>query len=341
MPIRIGVIGAGRWGPNLARNFESLQRSQLRCVVDSDPERCAMVRKQYPDIDVYSDAEQAITNDEVDAIVVATPTVTHYDICAAALEAGKHVLVEKPLTRTSEQGQKLVEIAQKNERVLMVGHVFLFNGAIRRMKQYVAEGELGRTLYIAATRTNFGPIRMDVNAAWDLATHDISIANYLLDAMPTSVSATGGSWINAPVEDAVFVNLRYPGDVMVHLHASWLHPRKARGIEIVGDRRMLTFDDLNTLEPIRIYDNQVKDDTVSPPFIDTISEFRAAIRQGEVWVPNVTLGEPLKTECDAFLDAVTANDRGCISNGEFGVDVVRVLEAIDRSMAAGGSEEAL
>lgn len=339
MSIRVAVLGAGRWGPNLARNFHDLPRSELRWVVDSQEDRRDLVRERYPDISVGADAREAFEDPEVDAVVIATPTVTHFELAKAALEAGKHVLVEKPITARSEEADALVALAKERERVLMVGHVFLFNGAIRHVKKYLAEGALGRTHYIAMTRTNFGPIRMDVNAAWDLATHDISITNYWLEATPIGVSATGGAWINESVQDAVFVTLRYPDDVLVHLHASWLHPRKARQIEIIGDRRMLTFDDLNTLEPIRIYDNQVTDDAVQPAFVDTLASFRASIRSGEVLVPNISLGEPLKAECDGFLDAVEARDLDCISGGAFGADIVRVLEAIDRSVANGGSEE--
>ncbi|MGE0790206.1 MAG: Gfo/Idh/MocA family protein [Sandaracinaceae bacterium] len=339
MTIGVAIVGAGRWGPNLARNFHDSQRSSLLWVVDSQDERQALLREKYPSAAIGKDIAEPLADPAVDAVVIATPTVTHYALVKQALEAGKHVLVEKPITNDSAEGAELVALAKERSRVLMVGHVFLFNGAIRRIKQYLAEGELGRTHYIAMTRTNFGPIRMDVNASWDLATHDISITNYWLGAGPVRLSATGGSWINPPIQDAVFVSLVYPNDVRVHLHASWLHPRKAREIEIVGDRRMLTFNDLDTLEPIRIYDNQVTDDEVNPAFVDTYASFRASIRSGEVWVPRINTGEPLKSECEAFLDAVASSDQSCLSNGEFGVDIVRVLEAIDRSMAHDGREE--
>ncbi len=339
MTTRVAIVGAGRWGPNLARNFHDLERSELRWVIDRDDARQALVRERYPGIQTGPSAEAAFEDPEVDAVVIATPTVTHYDLVAAALEAGKHVLVEKPITADSARGAELVALAKERGRVLMVGHVFLFNGAIRYVKRTLDAGELGRTFYIAMTRTNFGPIRMDVNASWDLATHDISITNYWLDAVPLTVSATGGSWINRPVQDAVFVTMRYPNDLLVQLHASWLHPRKARNIEIVGERRMLMFDDLNSAAPIRLCDNQVTSDTVSPAWVDTLDSFRASIHQGEVSTPEVSSGEPLKNECDAFLDAVEAGDLEPPSSGAFGVDVVRVLEAIDRSMAEGGAEQ--
>lgn len=339
MSIGIAIVGAGRWGPNLARNFNDLERSELRWVIDRDEARQALVRERYPELKVGPDAKAAFEDPAVDAVVIATPTVTHYELVKAALEAGKHVLVEKPITAESAQGRELVELAKSKERVLMVGHVFLFNGAIQHVKRTLADGELGRIMYIAMTRTNFGPIRMDVNASWDLATHDVSITNWWLDAVPVAVSATGGSWINRPVQDAVFVTMRYPNDVMVQLHASWLHPRKARNIEVIGDAKMLMFDDLNPKEPIRLCDNHVEPETVNPAWVDTLDSFRASIHQGEVSVPDVSLGEPLKNECAAFLDAIDAGDLSPASDGAFGVDVVRVLEAIDRSMAEGGREQ--
>jgi predicted dehydrogenase len=336
---RVAIVGAGRWGPNLARNFHELAGSELAWVVDRDEARQALVRERYPALSVGAKPQDAFDDPEVDAVVIATPTVTHYELVRAALEAGKHVLVEKPITADSSRAAELVELARERDRVLMVGHVFLFNGAIRRVKQYLVEGHLGRTYYIAMTRTNFGPIRMDVNAAWDLATHDVSITNYWLDAVPLTVSATGGSWINRPVQDAVFVTLRYPNDLLVHLHASWLHPRKARNIEVIGDRRMLIFDDLDPDQPLRLCDNQVKPETVSPAWVDTLDSFRASIHQGEVSVPKVELGEPLENECKSFLDAIGSGDTMPLSSGAFGVDVVRVLEAVDRSMAEGGKEQ--
>lgn len=339
MPTSIAIVGAGRWGPNLARNFHDLERSELAWVIDRDEARQALVRERYPELNVGAVAQDAFDDPEVDAVVIATPTVTHYELVKAALAAGKHVLVEKPITARSAEGDELVALAKENGCVLMVGHVFLFNGAIQRVKRYLADGELGRTYYIAMTRTNFGPIRMDVNASWDLATHDVSITNWWLDAVPLTVSATGGSWINRPVQDAVFVTMRYPNDVLVQLHASWLHPRKARNIEVIGDRKMLMFDDLEPEAPIRLCDNHVEPETVNPAWVDTLDSFRASIHQGEVNVPEVSLGEPLKNECVAFLDAIDEENLTPPSDGAFGVDVVRVLEAIDRSMAEGGREQ--
>jgi predicted dehydrogenase len=335
---RIAVIGAGHWGPNLIRNFHDRQRSEVARVIDRDEERLAQVASRYPEIPVSPKAEDAFGDDRVDAVVIATPTVTHHSLVKRALEAGKHVLVEKPIATTGEEAEELCELADRTERVLMVGHVFLYNGAVRAVKQYLDAGELGRIYYISMVRTNLGPIRADVNAAWDLASHDISIVNYWLDSDPLTVSSVGGSWINANVEDAVFATIRYPNDVLVNLHTSWLNPRKARDITVVGERKMLTFDDIDLTEPIRIYDKYVSDEASPAGFVDTFATFRASVRDGDIWIPNVALGEPLKNECDEFVDCLEHGTRP-LSDGRVGARVVHALEALARSTAAAGREE--
>src|SRR6185295_3942898 len=243
---------------------------------------------------------------------------------------------EKPITTATAEGQELCALAAGNGRVLMVGHVFLYNGGVRRVKQYLGEGALGRVYYVGMVRTNLGPIRLDVNAAWDLAAHDISIANYWLDAPPLEASAVGGSWINSGTEDAVFATLRYPSDVLVNLHVSWLNPRKTRDITVVGEKRMLTFDDLNLYEPVRLYDKQVTDERT--PYVDTFASYRARIHEGDVVIPKVALGEPLRAECEHFLDCI-ANGTTPVTDGPAAVDVVRTLEAIARSVHGGGRRE--
>jgi len=337
--INVAVIGAGRWGPNLLRNFHDLNQSQVRWVCDTQQDRLDQVAERYPGVKLTKSAQDAIEDPEVDALVVATPTVTHYELVEQALKAGKHVLVEKPLTANSPEGAKLAALAKEKGRVLMVGHVFMFNDAVRAVKQYIQDGDLGRVYYVSMTRTNLGPIRMDVNAAWDLASHDISIVNYWLDADPIAVSAMGGAWINQNLQDAIFATVRYPKDVLVHMHASWLHPRKAREIAVIGDKKMLTFDDMNPVEPVRIYDKSVGEEVTKPAFVDTIAGFRASVRNGEVSIPKVTTGEPLKNECVAFLDAIGKSGEPYLSDGDFGVSVVKTLEALDRSIAAGGQEQ--
>jgi predicted dehydrogenase len=291
-------------------------------------------------VQLTAEADDAFADPEVDAVVIATPTTTHFRLVEAALQQGKHVLVEKPITDSPEHGQLLVDLAAQQERVLMVGHVFVYNPGVEKVKEYLHEGMLGRVFYISMVRTNLGPIRFDVNAAWDLASHDISIANYWLDSEPESASAVGGTWINEGIEDAVFATLRYPSGVLVNLHSSWLNPRKSRDITVVGDRRMLTLDDMNLSEPLRIYDKGVTDETFTPGFVDTFASFRASVREGAITIPRVSLGEPLRSECDHFITCV-AEGQPPRTGGAEGLAVVRALDAIARSARAGGRPEAV
>jgi predicted dehydrogenase len=337
-PLQLAVVGAGHWGPNLIRNFDNPPASQVRIVVDRDAGRLAQVRARFPKIETSETVDRALADREIDAFVVATPTSTHYAVVKAALEAGKHVLVEKPITTRGAEAAELTALAEAKGRVLMVGHVFIFNQAVQRVGTYIESGELGRIYYISMVRTNLGPIRMDVSASWDLMSHDISIVNYWLKGDPVTASALGGTWINPGIEDAVFATLRYPNDILVNVHASWLNPRKARDITVAGDKRMLTFDDMNLLEPVRIYDKQVTDKTTKPAFVDTFASFRASVREGDITIPKVPGGEPLKAECDHFLECIRSNNAPAVGGKEAGA-VVRTLEAIDRSMRAGGREE--
>jgi predicted dehydrogenase len=337
MMVRVGVIGAGHWGPHLIRNFDNKRRSIVAWVADRDARRLNEVRSRFPDVQVTSEADDVIGDDGVDAVVIATPTSTHFPLARAALERGKHVLVEKPITTSSSEGEALVEVARKAGRVLMVGHVFVYNAGVRAVKDHIDAGTLGRVYYISMVRTNLGPIRMDVNAAWDLAAHDISIVNHWLQGEPVAVSAVGGTWINPGLEDAVFATMRYPNDVLVNLHVSWLNPRKARDITVVGETHMLTLDDMNLNEPLRIYDKGVLDETVTPTFTDTFASFRASVREGDITIPKVSLGEPLRSECEHFIDCIMDGTTP-ITGGPEGVAVVRALEAITRSVKDGGAE---
>lgn len=336
--VGFAVVGAGHWGPNLIRNFDQRPTSRVLWVVDPETSRLAQVRARFPDVEVVGDIEPVLRDERVDAVVVATPTSTHYRIVKAALQARKHVLVEKPITTNSAEATELCVLAASVDRVLMVGHVFVYNPAVQRVRQYLADGALGRVYYISMVRTNLGPIRMDVNAAWDLASHDISIVNYWLGAEPLTASAVGGSWINPGIEDAIFATFRYPDDVLANLHVSWLNPRKAREITVAGDKKMLTFDDMNLSEPLRIYDKQVTEARIKPTFVDTFASFRASIRDGDVMIPRVAGGEPLRNECEHFLNCITSG-AAPRTGGREGLGVVRALEAIERSLRNAGREE--
>lgn len=338
MTIKVAVIGAGEWGPNLVRNFHTPPRSTVAAVVDANFERLNQVGQRFPDINLFSDARGVFADDSIDAVVVATPTSTHFDLARAALQSHKHVLVEKPLASTSNQARELCDAAGAAERVLMVGHLFLFNRGVRSVKEHIAGGKLGRIFYASMVRTNLGPIRRDVNAAWDLAAHDISIANYWFDNQALSVSAVGGSWINAGLDDAVFATLRYPEDILVNLHVSWLNPRKARDITVVGDMAMLTLDDMNLLEPLRLYDKGVVEQRDISSYIDTFASFRSNVREGDIRIPRVELGEPLRDECDHFLECIE-EAREPFTGGAEGTAVLKVLEALQRSTEGHGREE--
>lgn len=335
--IRVAVIGAGHWGPNLIGNFHNHRRSEVVWVVDRNAQRLEVVRTRFNDVKTSEDPEDAFGDPDVDVAVIATPTSTHFELTKRALEAGKHVLVEKPLADSVDKAEALDALARELRLVLMVGHIFVYNAAAQAAKKTITKGDLGRVYYLSMVRTNLGPIRVDVNAAWDLAAHDISLASYWLDADPLSVSAVGGSWINSGIEDAVFATLRYPNDVLVNLHASWLHPRKSRDITVVGEKRMLTFDDINPSEPLRIYDKQVDDERAQVPFVDSFSSFRMIVREGDIIVPRVPLSQPLQNECEHFLDCVTKGETP-LSGGPEGVAVVRALDAITRSLNEKGRE---
>ena len=298
-----------------------------------------MVRSHFPNVQVSTEARDAM--DDVDAVVVATPTVTHYGLVKLALEQRKHVLVEKPLTGDMASAREVVELAHKVGRVLLVGHVFLYNPAVRWVKRFLDGGEQGQLYYLSSQRTNFGPIRSDVGVAWDLAAQDVAIFNYWLGTDPIAASATGLACINDDIEDFVFLTLRYPGPILAHVHVSWLHPRKTREIAVVAERRMLIYDDMSLSEPVRVYDNGVRNDVrARPGYEDTFMSFRSSVHVGAVKSPTVVLEEPLRAEVDHFLDCVVHGGEP-ITSGEEGLRVINTLEAAQRSIANHGREETI
>lgn len=339
LPVGIAIFGVGHWGPNLLRNFSEDSRSQVLYVVDRDPERLALVAPRYPAIVLTDDAEVALADDAVTAVVIATPASTHFPLARAVLEANKHCLVEKPLATDALAAKILVAMAADRGLTLAVGHVFLYNLAVRLVKEYIDRGELGGIYYVSMVRTNLGPPGIDVNVAWDLATHDVSIANYWLGAHAATVSARGASWIspNPEREDTLFATLTYPTGQLVHINDSWLSPRKVRDIVVVGSRLMVTIDDMNPTEPVRIYDKGI-DPEDTPAFVDSYDAFRASIRDGDVRIPHISGGEPLRLEGADFLQCVI-DGRVPLADGESAVAVVGTIDAINRSMRNGGREE--
>jgi predicted dehydrogenase len=329
--VRIAVVGFGEWGPNHVRNLAKLPDTRVMGIADRRLQRLQAARQQFKGIHTFQTHKELLDSVAIDALVVATPTSTHAEIVGTALEAGIHVLCEKPLCLDLEQGKVLLQLARSKSLVLMVGHVFLFNPGIVKLRQFIQEKEVGAVHYLACRRTNLGPIREDVNAVWDLASHDVSIANYLLNGLPREVSAIGQAYLRPDLQDVAFVTLTYPGNVLVHLHVSWLNPVKVREITIVGDRKMVTWNDL-ALEPIRIYDKGV----IKERHYTDFSQFQLLTREGDATIPRIQMEEPLLVQGRHFLAALKG-EAECVSDGRFALDVMKVLIAIDRSMAAGGS----
>jgi predicted dehydrogenase len=329
-PIRFGVIGAGYWGPHLIRNITEIPGSKLSVVADLSEDRLAALQPRYPTVTMTTDFRQTY-GPETDAVVIATPVRTHFQLAREALMAGKHVLVEKPLTRSSEEARELIRIADQNGVLLMVGHTFEYNPAVLALKEIVDRGVVGRVLYIDAARLNLGQYRTDVNVLWDLAPHDISIMNFILGGEPTHVSARGNACIQPSTHDVAYVELKYPNGVLGHIHVSWLEPCKVRRITVVGDEKMVVYNDVAAEEKLRIYDKGVTRTTSSGDFAD----FQLSYHNGGVSIPAVAAGEPLKLELTHMMDSIRAGTRPR-SDGLSGLRVINVLEAADKSLQNGG-----
>jgi len=328
----IAVIGCGHWGPNHIRNFAAHKQAQVLYCVDLDPKRLELARELFPSVEATSDLQRVLNDERVKAVVIATPTATHFDLTKKALLAGKHVLCEKPLAASAAEAEELVAMAKQASPVLMVGHVFLFNAGVVKLRDLIVSGELGRVYYLHATRTNLGPIRQDVDCVWDLATHDISIFNYLQWRLPLEVSAHGTDYLQDGKADVAFITLTYPDQVLANIHVSWLDPKKVRQVTVVGERKMVTWDDMIPTGPITIYDKGV----VREPFYKDFGEFHLVTKEGDVVIPKVRASEPLRVQTDYFISCVRAGRIDSCGPSD-GLGVVRVLEAIGKSMPANGA----
>ena len=328
----IAVVGLGHWGPNLARNFHRLSQATLHTLCDVDGYRLHRVGALYPDARLTSDFASLLADPDVDAVVLATPVHTHFKLASAVLRSGKHVFVEKPLARSSEEARQLVELADAQGLILMVGHVFLYNAAVRQVKAYIDSGELGDIYYIYAQRLNLGIVRQDVNALWNFAPHDISIINYWLDGAPVRVDAHGYAYLQSGIEDVVFLNLEYAGGQAAGVHVSWLDPNKVRRMTVVGSKKMVVYDDVSPDAKIRLYDKGVDLRTNGLGQYATFGEFQLLVRAGDLLIPKVNFTEPLRSECQAFVDAIRTGDPP-LADGRNGLAVVEVLEAADRAMS--------
>ncbi len=332
--IGIGLVGYGHWGPNHARIFNGHPDSRVVAVADRDEGRLRAAENVIPFVSTMQDHRALLDHPEVDAVVIATPLTTHYGLVKEALQAGKDVLVEKPICYTAREAQDLCDLADQHDRILMCGHIFLFNAGINRLRQYIQDGTLGRVYYMAATRTNLGPLRTDANALYDLASHDISIFHYLLDSRPIEGSAWGETFLQHEVEDVVFACLEYPGQLLCHVQASWLNPRKERTLVVVGDKKMAVWDDMQPLESIRLYDKGL----MRQPHYDSFGQFQLVLRDADVLIPKLPAVEPLKAQDLHFLECVRERKQP-ISDGAFSCDVVKALEALQRSLHRGGSRQ--
>jgi predicted dehydrogenase len=332
----VGVIGVGYWGPNLLRNFNIISGAEARWAADVDEARLQHIATLYPNVTTTRDYRAMLDDDDTHAIVVATPADTHCRLSCEALEAGKHVFVEKPMAVSEAECRQMVQAAERADRKLMVGHTFLFNNAVHRIKQLIDSGELGEIFYVYINRVNLGLFREDCNVVWDLAPHDIAILNWLLDSTPDKLTAVGHSYVQPDIEDVAFINLQYPGKVMAQLHVSWLDPNKVRTITVVGSKKMLVYDDVSNTEKLRVYDKGVN----VLPHYDTFGEFQLSYRYGDIVLPRIEDSEPLRNEADHFIDAIR-NGQELRSDGVSGLEVVRALEAACDSIREGGTARVL
>jgi predicted dehydrogenase len=328
-PVRIGCIGLGAWGKNLLREFANTQGAAVTIACDPSETALARARANHPDIRMTSDISDVLASD-VEAVVIATPPVSHYDVASKAIDAGKDVFVEKPLVLDVASGERLVAQARKAKRLLMVGHIMEYNPAVDWLKRYIAEGGLGNVYYVYATRVNLGQVRENENAMWSLAPHDISMISYLLDDYPLRAAAVGNCYVRKGIQDVVFVTLGFANNRMAHIHTSWLDPHKVRSLTIVGQKRMAVFSDTEPQEKIKVFDKGVD---VSLNF-ETYAEYMT-LRTGEVYIPVVDNTQPLALECRHFVDCV--RDRLTPrSDGDDGLRVLRVLAAAQQSLDSGG-----
>jgi predicted dehydrogenase len=331
-PLNIVVVGCGYWGPNLIRNFAGLPDARLYAICDLDTDRLKPYGGRYPGTRLEPDLNVLLRDGQVDGVVIATAAPSHHRLVSAALAAGKHVYVEKPMTLTVEDALSLIEQSTAARRILMVGHLLEYHPAVEDMKRYIESGELGDILYIYTHRLNLGKVRKDENALWSLAPHDISVIGYLLGEIPIKVSAVGQSYLQEGVEDLVFATLHYPGGRIAHIHVSWLDPHKSRKVTVVGSRKMIVFDDMEAAEKIRIYDKGF--DVSTAQFVD--EEQAVRIRNGDILIPRIDDAEPLRLECSAFVRAIRTG-KPPRSDAHDGLRVVQVLAAGDASLKAGGT----
>ena len=328
--VKFGVIGYGYWGPNVVRNLQTTTGAEIAAVCDKSSAARKKVHKSYPQVYVTADASEIATSPEIDAVAIVTPVWTHFDLAKAALENGKHVFVEKPFTSNVNQAETLIELALKQNLRIMVDHTFLFTGAVKKIKQLLQEGLLGKLYYYDSTRVNLGLFQHDINVVWDLAPHDLSIMDYVIEGSPEALVATGQKHLNG-YEDIAFITLYFPNQVIAHVNVNWLSPVKVRTTLIGGEKKMLVWNDLEADEKVKVYDKGVKITSR-----EGVYELLVSYRSGDIWTPQLEQVEALRQELNYFVDCVTA-DKEPFNNGSAGLRVVRMLEAANESMNRKGA----
>lgn len=328
----VGVVGCGYWGPLLVRNFKGLPNCELKGLCDTNEDRLKHLRTLYPELEAVTDYSAFLNGANLDAVVIATPVKHHFPLAKACLMAGKHTFIEKPMASSSAECEELIDIAKRKGLVLMIDHTFLYSSPVRKIAEIIDAGDLGDIRYINSRRLNLGLFQKDINVAWDLAPHDISIFEYLLGSAPEWVSAIGASLLCEGNEDVGFVSLMYPNGIAAHMHLSWADPNKTREVVVVGSEKRILFNDLDPLERVRVFDKGVSRIASEP---STFGEFTFHQRDGDILSPMVDASEPLKNECEHFVECVRTGQRP-LTDGHAGQRVVQVMEAIDESVRANG-----
>ena len=331
--LNVGVVGCGYWGPNLIRNFSKNLQCRVKKACDINEDRLTHIKKYYPSIITTSEFENLEGDSELDAIVLAIPVRLHHEMAKRSLLAGKHTFIEKPMATSSEKCTELIALAAKKNLTLMVGQTFLYSVPVCRIKEIVESGEIGEIQYISARRLNLGLFQQDINVAWDLASHDISIILYLMGRLPTSVNCQGKANMTKNIEDVTNMSLNFDNGGFAMIHSSWLDPNKVREMIIVGTKKMIVYDDTEPLEKIKIFDKRVE----RPPHYDTFAEFHFSYHYGDAHIPHLKQVEPLKIETQHFLDCILNGEKSKTS-GEEGLRVVQILEAASLSMKNGGTK---
>ena len=328
--IKIGIIGYGYWGPNVVRNFLSTKGAQIISICDINKDALNKARKNYPKLEMVSDSTEILTSSEIDAVAIVTPVYTHFELAKKAIENGKHIFVEKPFTSSVAEAEELIELAEKKNVKIMVDHTFLFTGAVRKIKKLIEDGTLGNIYYFDSTRVNLGLFQHDINVIWDLAPHDLSIMDYVIQEKPVGITATGIEHFGRGLEDVAYITVFFDKDIIAHFNVNWLSPVKIRMTLIGGEKKMLVWNDLESDEKVKIYDRGVNVEDKKG-----IYELLVSYRSGDIWTPMVEETEALKLEAEYFIDCIE-NNKTPINDGYAGLRVVKILEASDLSIKNNG-----